>query len=111
MAVWREWLMATGTLRVVMGDQLSRSLAARCPTLILTATWCCLAEVMRGCSVFPYHRKKLVLAAMLHFARALPARGMRVGCVRLDDAGNARHGAVRRWRIVGAKPYTNGPTR
>ena len=91
--------MATKTLRVVLGDQLSPALSALSDTdpgrdVVL------LAEVMRECTYVPHHLKKitLVLSAMRHFGQALSARGVRVRYVRLDDPANTQSlgGEVRR---------------
>jgi deoxyribodipyrimidine photolyase-related protein len=81
--------MSGGTLRVVLGDQLSPAIAslagldpARDTVLMM--------EVQEECTYVPHHPQKivLVLAAMRHFARALAARGVRVDYVRLDDPAN-----------------------
>ncbi|WP_428483716.1 cryptochrome/photolyase family protein [Rhodopila sp.] len=91
--------MPTETLRVVLGDQLSRSIAAL-SDLDPARDVVLMAEVIGECAVAPYHRKKLVLvlSAMRHFARALTARGVRVRYVRLDDPENIQTlaGEVRR---------------
>jgi deoxyribodipyrimidine photolyase-related protein len=76
-------------LRVVLGDQCSRSLStlqdldpARDVVLMM--------EVQDECTYVPHHPQKivLILSAMRHFARALEARGVRVDYVRLDDPAN-----------------------
>jgi deoxyribodipyrimidine photolyase-related protein len=101
-------------LRVVLGDQCSRTLSALADLdpghdVVL------MAEVMGECTYVRHHRQKiaLVLAAMRHFARALTARGVRVDYVALDDPDNTgtlrgevvravrRHGAA---RIVATEP-------
>jgi deoxyribodipyrimidine photolyase-related protein len=81
--------MTGGALRVVLGDQLSPSLASlrgidrKRDTVLLM-------EVMAECTYVRHHPRKiaLVLAAMRHFAAALRADGMRVRHVVLDDADN-----------------------
>jgi len=94
------------TLRVVLGDQVSRRIAALsdldpCRDVVL------MAEVMQECRYVPHHVKKivLVLSAMRHFARALAARGVRVRYVRLDDPDNAQslRGEVQR-AVAALKP-------
>ena len=79
----------TATLRVVLGDQLSRSLsslrdldAARDTVLI--------AEVMGEATYVPHHPKKIafLFTAMRHFAEGLRADGIRVRYVTLEDAQN-----------------------
>jgi deoxyribodipyrimidine photolyase-related protein len=77
-----------GTLRVVLGDQLSPGLASLRD--IAAGDTVLLAEVMAECSYVPHHAKKLVLvlSAMRHFADALQKRGVTVDYVPLDAAGN-----------------------
>ncbi len=88
-----------GTLRVVLGDQLSRSLSAL-SDLDPARDVVLMAEVMEECTYVRHHLKKivLVLSAMRHFARALEARGVRVRYVPLDDPANTQtlRGEVRR---------------
>jgi deoxyribodipyrimidine photolyase-related protein len=78
-----------GTLRVVLGDQLTRGLSAlhgidpaRDTVLMM--------EVMAECTYVRHHQQKiaLVLAAMRHFAAELRAEGLRVDYVALDDPDN-----------------------
>ena len=80
--------MAAGRLRVVLGDQLSRNVAALRD--LAPGDVVLMAEVMAECTYVPHHARKLVLvlSAMRHFARALAARGVRVDYVRLDDPAN-----------------------
>jgi deoxyribodipyrimidine photolyase-related protein len=77
------------TLRVVLGDQLTRGLASLAD-LDPAADTVLLAEVMGECTYVPHHPKKiaLVLSAMRHFAAALEAEGVRVRYIRLDDPAN-----------------------
>ena len=81
--------MSRGTLRVVLGDQLSRGIAAL-DGLDPAADTVLLMEVMGECSYVPHHPQKiaLVLSAMRHFSAALAARGVAVRHVRLDDPDN-----------------------
>jgi deoxyribodipyrimidine photolyase-related protein len=78
-----------GTLRVVLGDQLSPDLSALAG-LDPAADHVLMAEVTGECTYVPHHAKKLVLvlSAMRHFAASLAARGIRVRYVRLDDPAN-----------------------
>ena len=78
-----------GTLRIVLGDQVSRSLSAL-SDLDPARDVVLLAEVDGECTYVKHHPKKivLVLSAMRHFAQALAARGVRVDYVRLDDPDN-----------------------
>ena len=102
-----------GTLRVVLGDQCSRTLSAL-RDLDPATDVVLLAEVRAECTYVRHHKQKiaLVLSAMRHFARALAARGVRVEHVRLDDDGNtgtlagevARGGARHRARAASSHP-------
>ena len=78
-----------GALRIVLGDQCSRTLSAL-SDLDPAADVVLLSEVMGECTYVRHHPKKivLVLSAMRHFARALAARGVRVDYIRLDDPAN-----------------------
>ncbi len=79
----------SGTLRIVLGDQLSRGLSAL-EDIDPGRDVVLMAEVMDECTYVKHHAKKivLVLAAMRHFAAALTAEGGRVDYVRLDDPAN-----------------------
>jgi deoxyribodipyrimidine photolyase-related protein len=83
--------MPVEKLRVVLGDQLSRSLSAL-SGLDPRHDVVLLAEVMGECTYVPHHPKKivLVLSAMRHFAQALSAHGVRVRYVPLDDPANTQ---------------------
>ncbi|MFN7000602.1 MAG: cryptochrome/photolyase family protein, partial [Elioraea tepidiphila] len=82
--------MSQPVLRVVLGDQCSRTLSALAD-LDPARDVVLMAEVIGECTYVRHHRQKiaLVLSAMRHFARALAARGVRVDYVRLDDADNS----------------------
>lgn len=78
-----------GTLRLVLGDQLSPNLSAlrgasTAHDVIL------IAEVMSEATYVRHHKKKIafLFAAMRHFADELRAAGFRVRYVRLDDPEN-----------------------
>jgi deoxyribodipyrimidine photolyase-related protein len=80
----------TRTLRLVLGDQLTRSLSAlgdidRRHDVVL------MVEVDAEATYVRHHKQKIVfiLSAMRHFAEALRADGVRVDYVRLDDPSNA----------------------
>ena len=79
----------TGTLRIVLGDQCSRSLSAL-EDLDPARDRVLMAEVMAECTYVKHHPKKivLVLSAMRHFAAALQARGIAVDYIPLDDPAN-----------------------
>jgi deoxyribodipyrimidine photolyase-related protein len=76
-------------LRVVLGDQLSRGLAAL-RDLDPEHDVVLLAEVRAECTYVRHHQQKivLVLSAMRHFAASLRAEGLRVAYVTLDDPAN-----------------------
>jgi deoxyribodipyrimidine photolyase-related protein len=77
------------TLRLVLGDQLSRPLSAlrgidrACDVVLMV-------EVNEEATYVRHHKQKivLVLSAMRHFAQSLSAEGIKVDYVRLDDDGN-----------------------
>jgi deoxyribodipyrimidine photolyase-related protein len=78
-----------GTLRLVLGDQLTRSIASLVEVdpendVVL------MVEVADEAVYVRHHKQKLVftLSAMRHFARSLEEEGLRVHYVRLDEEGN-----------------------
>jgi deoxyribodipyrimidine photolyase-related protein len=77
-------------LRVILGDQLSRNIAAL--RGLAKGDTVLMAEVMGECSYVPHHPQKitLVLSAMRHFAAALTARGVDLRYIRLDDEANTQ---------------------
>jgi len=81
----------TQTLRVILGDQLSRDIAAL-DGLDVKTDMVLMAEVMGECTYVPHHPQKivLVLSAMRHFALALRARGVQVRYIELDDPANSQ---------------------
>ena len=81
--------MPSTTLRVVLGDQVSRSISSLRDLDPVTDT-VLLAEVIAEARYVPHHPKKiaLVFSAMRHFAEALTAEGIAVRYIRLDDDGN-----------------------
>src|SRR3712207_1092982 len=81
--------MAMGTLRFVLGDQLTRTLSSlrdldRERDVVL------MAEVHEEATYVRHHQQKIafVLSAMRHFAEELRREGVQVDYVRLDDPGN-----------------------
>jgi deoxyribodipyrimidine photolyase-related protein len=76
-------------LRVVLGDQLSRGIAAL-EDVDPSRDVVLMMEVAAEATYVPHHPKKLVLffSAMRHFARALADEGLSVDYVRLDDPEN-----------------------
>ncbi len=77
------------TLRVILGDHLSRDVAALdglgAGDVVL------MVEVAEETTYVPHHRQKIVfiLSAMRHFADELRAEGIAVDYVRLDDPVNS----------------------
>jgi deoxyribodipyrimidine photolyase-related protein len=78
------------TLRVVLGDQCSDTLASLAD--IAPGDVVLMAEVRAECTYVRHHKQKivLVLSAMRHFAESLRARGIRVAYSRLDDPDNTQ---------------------
>ena len=77
------------TLRLILGDQLSRSLSAlenldRSHDLVL------MVEVQQEATYVRHHKQKIVLifSAMRHFAHALREEDIKVDYVQLDDPNN-----------------------
>ncbi len=77
------------TLRLVLGDQLSRSLSAL-RNVEISQDVVLMVEAHDEATYVRHHPQKivLVLSAMRHFAESLRAEGLRVDYVRLDDAGH-----------------------
>lgn len=80
-----------GTLRVVLGDQLSRGLSSLAD-LDKDRDVVLMAEVLDEATYVPHHPKKIafLFSAMRHFAAELRAAGVPVRYVRLEDAGNSQ---------------------
>jgi len=78
-----------GTLRLVLGDQLSDGLSAL-TDLDPARDVVLMAEVRDEATYVRHHRQKiaLIFAAMRSFALRLEARGVTVRYVRIDDANN-----------------------
>ncbi|MEO1038090.1 MAG: cryptochrome/photolyase family protein [Pseudomonadota bacterium] len=76
-------------LRLVLGDQLTRDVAALRD--YADGDVVLMAEVAEEAGYVRHHKKKIafVFAAMRHFAEALKREGLSVRYVRLDDRGNA----------------------
>jgi deoxyribodipyrimidine photolyase-related protein len=109
-----------GVLRFILGDQLTREVAAL-DGLDPAQDVVLMAEVADETTYVPHHKQKiaLILSAMRHFAAELRAEGIAVDYVRLDDPVNtgsftgellraaARHGPERvvvtepgEWRVL-----------
>jgi deoxyribodipyrimidine photolyase-like uncharacterized protein len=78
------------TLRLVLGDQLSRSLSAL-RDVEISQDVVLMVEAHEETTYVRHHRQKivLVLSAMRHFAESLRAEGLQVDYVRLDAAGHS----------------------
>lgn len=78
-----------GTLRFILGDQLSHSLSAL-QDIDKQSDSVLMCEVMEEASYVLHHPKKIafIFAAMRHFAQELTQQGIRVRYVTLDDPKN-----------------------
>lgn len=78
------------TLRLILGDQLSRKISAL-RDIDPTSDVVLMVEVWDETTYVRHHKQKivLVLAAMRHFAAALRAEGIAVDYVQLDDTDNS----------------------
>ncbi len=78
-----------GTLRLILGDQLSFAISSLAD-LDPAADTVLMAEVAAECTYVRHHKKKivLVLSGMRHFAAALRRRGVSVDYVTLDEPEN-----------------------
>ncbi|MGX6647817.1 cryptochrome/photolyase family protein [Maricaulaceae bacterium MS644] len=78
------------TLRLILGDQLSRSIASL-RDLDATEDTVLMAEVDAEATYVKHHKKKIayLFSAMRHFAAELEARQIRVRYTRIDDGDNA----------------------
>ena len=81
----------SGTLRLVLGDQLDRAVAALAGFDLARDT-VLMVEAMAEATYVPHHPKKIafILAAMRHFAAELRASGVRLRYVALDDPANTQ---------------------
>lgn len=79
----------TGTLRLLLGDQLTRSITAL-DGLDPATDVVVMAEVQAEASYVRHHKQKIafLFSAMRHFAAGLEAEGVRVDYVRYDAPGN-----------------------
>ncbi|MGL5446868.1 MAG: cryptochrome/photolyase family protein [Rhabdaerophilum sp.] len=81
----------SGSLRFVLGDQLTRSLSSL-RDLDPARDMVLMVEVAAEASYVRHHKQKIafLFSAMRHFAEELRAEGIPVDYVRLDDAGNTQ---------------------
>ena len=79
----------SGALRLVLGDQLARSIASLAD-LDPARDVVLMAEVMDEVTYVKHHKRKIafLFSGMRHFAEALRAEGITVDYVRLDDPDN-----------------------
>ena len=79
-----------GTIRLVLGDQLSRSLSGLAG-LDKERDVVLMAEVIEEVTYVRHHKRKVafLFSAMRHFAEALRAEGIQVDYVCLDDPANS----------------------
>lgn len=97
---------ATGTLRLVLGDQLSDSLSAL-RDLDPSRDVVLMAEVMAEATYVKHHKQKiaLIFAAMRSFALRLEARGVTVRYVRIDDPSNTHSIVGELHRALDDQPF------
>lgn len=78
------------TLRLVLGDQLTREISAL-DGIDHERDVILMAEVMDEATYAPHHKQKIafLFAAMRHFADELRREGLRVEYVKLEDRGNS----------------------
>jgi deoxyribodipyrimidine photolyase-related protein len=78
-----------GTLRLILADQLSASIATL-QGLNKAKDTVLICEVMEEATYVPHHVKKIafLFSAMRHFAAELESKGVRLRYVKLDDANN-----------------------
>lgn len=83
---WKAFPMPT--LRLVLGDQLSRSISSLAD--YAPGDMVLMAELAEEATYVRHHKKKIafIFSAMRHFARELEEEGLEVAYVRLDDPGN-----------------------
>src|SRR5687768_4007052 len=79
------------TLRFILGDQLSLSLATL-QDLNTAKDVVLMAEVGGESTIVGFHKQKLVLiySAMRHFAQSLRDQGIKVNYITLDAPGNTQ---------------------
>ena len=79
-----------GTLRFILGDQLTRTVSAL-TDLDIKNDVVLMVEVADETRYVPHHPQKIVfiLSAMRHFAETLREEGVNVDYVKLDDRGNS----------------------
>lgn len=96
---------ATGTLRLVLGDQLSDTLSAL-RGLEASVDVVLMAEVRDEATYVKHHKQKiaLVFAAMRKFAARLEERGVTVRYVRVDDPANTGSIAGELARALAERP-------
>jgi deoxyribodipyrimidine photolyase-related protein len=77
------------TLRLILGDQLSRSISAL-QDIDVSNDVVLMLEVPAETTYVPHHKQKLVLvlSAMRHFAQQLGGENINIDYVRLDDTAN-----------------------
>ena len=80
----------TGTIRLVLGDQLSRSLSGLAG-LDKKLDVVLMAEVIEEVTYVRHHKRKVafLFSAMRHFADELREEGITVDYIRLDDDANS----------------------
>ena len=97
-----------GTLRLVLGDQLSDTLSAL-DGLDPDRDVVLMAEVQDEATYVRHHKQKiaLIFAAMRSFAIRLEARGVTVRYVRIDEPGNSHSIVGELHRALDDQPFAN----
>ena len=91
------------TLRLILGDQLARSISSL-NDLDLDTDTIVMVEVMAEATYVPHHKKKIafLFSAMRHFADTLRNEGLRVVYVKLDDPANSQSFSGEVTRLINA---------
>ena len=85
--------MSGGTLRLILGDQISDGRLSSLRDLDIDRDTVLLAEVRGEATYVRHHKQKitLVFSAMRHFAERLRRDGVRVRYVTIDDPANTHN--------------------
>jgi deoxyribodipyrimidine photolyase-related protein len=91
-----------GALRLILGDQLSRSVSSL-DGVEAASDIVVMVEVRAEATYVPHHKKKIafLFSAMRHFAEELRQEGLNVHYVKLDDAKNSQSFTGEVQRLVG----------
>ena len=92
------------TLRLLLGDQLSRDISTL-KTIDKAHDWVMLCEVKQEATYVKHHKRKIafLFSAMRHFAQALKTDGYQVHYTKLDDPDNRGDFRSEVQRVIEAK--------